>query len=172
MLGKPGARARTTHTLSAVCGPDTLPFDPRSASGNDRRARHEQGVVWLYCCRLEVLMRPFGALVLLVGISLSGSSIAQRAAPTATTTKAVEAARAFLATLDQSQRAQANPPFNTTTRVVWSNLPTGITMQVGATERNGVKLGAMTPAQEKAAWALLGAVLSPDGLGKVMQDRS
>jgi hypothetical protein len=114
-------------------------------------------------------MRPFVALVLLVGVSLSGTSIAQRSAPAATTARAVEAARAFLATLDPTQRAKANPPFNTTTRVVWSNLPTGITLQSGATERNGVKLGVMTPAQEKAALALLGAVLSADGLRKMMQ---
>ena len=41
-------------------------------------------------------------------------------------------------------------------------------MQVGATERNGLKLGDMTPAQEKAALALVAAVLSRDGFQKVM----
>ena len=41
-------------------------------------------------------------------------------------------------------------------------------MQVGATERNGLKLGAMTPAQETAALALLAAALSRDGYQKVM----
>ena len=41
-------------------------------------------------------------------------------------------------------------------------------MQVGATERNGLKLGDMTPAQEKAALALLAATLSREGLQKTM----
>jgi hypothetical protein len=124
-----------------------------------------EAALWLYC-RWEDSMRGFVALVLLIGSTLSGSSIAQRSAPAA---KAVEAARAFLGTLGPGERAKANPPFNTTTRVVWSNLPTGVTLQSGASERNGVKLGAMTPMQEKAALALVAVVLSPDGLRKVMQ---
>jgi hypothetical protein len=41
-------------------------------------------------------------------------------------------------------------------------------MQVGARERNGVKFGDMTPAQEKAALAVLSAVLSSEGFQKVM----
>jgi hypothetical protein len=41
-------------------------------------------------------------------------------------------------------------------------------MQVGAKERNGVRLGDMTPAQEKAALALLAATLSQDGFQKAM----
>ena len=84
------------------------------------------------------------------------------------TSRAVAAAEAFLGTLDQAQRAKANIDLNEKTRIVWSNLPTGIAMQVGATERNGVKLGDMTPAQEKAALALVAATLSRDGFQKVM----
>ena len=75
---------------------------------------------------------------------------------------------AFLATLDAGQRAKANIELNAKTRTIWSNLPTGITMQVGATERNGLKLGDMTPAQEKAALALVAATLSRDGFQKAM----
>jgi len=41
-------------------------------------------------------------------------------------------------------------------------------MQTGATERNGLKLGDMTPAQEKAGLALVAAVLSPSGFQKAM----
>ena len=41
-------------------------------------------------------------------------------------------------------------------------------MQVGATERNGLKLADMTPAQEKAALALVAATLSRDGFQKAM----
>ena len=85
-----------------------------------------------------------------------------------TTTRAVAAAEAFLATLDEAQRRKANLDFNEKTRTVWSNLPSGIAMQVGATERNGLKLGAMTPAQEKAALALVATALSPEGFTKAM----
>jgi hypothetical protein len=80
----------------------------------------------------------------------------------------VAAAEAFLATLDQGQRLKANMDLNVNTRTVWSNLPTGIVMQVGATQRNGLKLGDMTPAQEKAALALVAATLSRDGFQKAM----
>ena len=82
--------------------------------------------------------------------------------------QAVKAAEAFLSTLDQSQRAKANPELNDKTRTIWSNLPTGIAMQVGATERNGVKLGDMSPPQEKAALGLLSATLSAEGFQKAM----
>jgi hypothetical protein len=80
----------------------------------------------------------------------------------------VAAAETFLATLDAQQRAKANPPLNASTRTVWSNLPTGIAMQVGAKERNGLKLAALTPPQEKAALALVAATLSREGYDKVM----
>jgi hypothetical protein len=88
--------------------------------------------------------------------------------PSDATARAVTAAEAFLATLNPAKRAKANIDLNAKTRVVWSNLPTGIAMQVGATERNGLKLGDMTPVQEKAALALLAATLSREGLQKTM----
>jgi hypothetical protein len=109
--------------------------------------------------------------LLLAGFTASGvttSPAAQRAAAPATASKAVDAANAFLATLDAAQRAKAALPLNATTRTVWSNLPTGVRMQTGATERNGLKLGALTPAQETAALALVAAALSRDGYQKVM----
>jgi hypothetical protein len=110
---------------------------------------------------LVVVLVAFGA----VGVSAAF----QRAAPSAgVTARAVAAADSFLQTLDDSQRRKANLDFNEQTRVVWSNLPTGIKMQVGAMERNGLKLGAMTPAQEKAALALVAATLSTDGYRKAM----
>lgn len=108
-------------------------------------------------------------LAVLLGFGAIGVSALQRTTPSAgTTARAVAAADAFLATLDEGQRRKANLDFNEKTRTVWSNLPSGITMQVGATERNGLKLGAMTPAQEKAALALVAATLSPDGFRKAM----
>ena len=86
----------------------------------------------------------------------------------AVTARVVTAANSFLAALDASKRAKANIDLNAKTRTIWSNLPTGTTMQVGARDRNGLKLGDMTPAEEKAALALLAATLSADGLTKVM----
>ena len=80
----------------------------------------------------------------------------------------VKAAEVFLATLDSGQRAKAVLDLNAKTRTVWSNLPTGVTLQVGATERNGLKIGDMTPAQEKAALALLATALSREGYEKAM----
>ena len=98
-----------------------------------------------------------------------GATAFQRATPADMTARAMAAAETFLATLDSAQRAKANLAFNESTRTVWSNLPTGIAMQVGATERNGVKLGMLTPAQEKAALAMVASVLSRDGFQKAMQ---
>ena len=110
----------------------------------------------------------FAAILVLVGgIALSpgqpGASRSELA-----TARAVAAAQAYLNTLDAAQRAKANPDLNEKTRIVWSNLPTGMAMQVGATERNGIKLGDMKPPQEKAALALLASVLSRDGYQKAM----
>jgi Protein of unknown function (DUF3500) len=112
-------------------------------------------------------VRVFIALVLLcVGAAVSS----QQTGPSIDSTKrAVAAAEAFLATLTAPQRVKANLDLNEKTRTVWSNLPTGVAMQVGATERNGLKLGDMNPAQEKAALALVAATLSRDGYQKTMQ---
>jgi hypothetical protein len=108
-------------------------------------------------------------LVALLPLSVLAVRPVQRATTAVdATTRAVAAAEAFLATLDAPGRLKANVELTDRTRVVWSNLPTGIAMQVGAKERNGVKLGSLTPGQEKAALALLAAVLSADGLEKVM----
>ena len=118
-----------------------------------------------------MLLRPSKILaaVLVASGAIGVSAALQRAPATPdTTARAVAAADAFLATLDATQRSKANLDFNEQTRVVWSNLPSGIAMQVGAKERNGVKLGAMTPAQQKAALALVAATLSADGFRKAM----
>ena len=108
-------------------------------------------------------------LAVLVAFGTVGVARLQRTAPsTDATARAVAAAEAFLATLDPGQRLKANLELNEKTRTVWSNLPTGTTMQVGATERNGLKLGDMKPEQEKAALALVAATLSRDGFQKAM----
>jgi hypothetical protein len=109
------------------------------------------------------------AVLLLVALTTSGTSTAPRAAQAAAAdVRAVEAAKAFLDVLDERQRAKVVLSLNNTTRTVWSNLPTGVTLQSGAAERNGVKLGDMTPRQQEAALALVAATLSPTGFQKVM----
>jgi len=110
-----------------------------------------------------------GAGLMFLGISALAPTTEQRPpAGGGATVKGVAAATAFLDTLDPSRRAKATLPLNKTTRTVWSNLPTGVTMQVGATERNGLKLGDMTPSQQQAALALVAAVLSRAGYQKVL----
>lgn len=95
-------------------------------------------------------------------------------ADTTSTAKAVAAANAFLATLDAQQRVRARLELRPDVRNRWSNLPTGIVMQVdqgragGPFERNGVKLGALSGAQQDAALALVAATLSPSGYQKVL----
>jgi hypothetical protein len=114
--------------------------------------------------------RPVKVLIALLVVSGAAVVSTQQTGPAADTTRrAVTAADAFLATLTPAQRTKANIDLNEKTRTVWSNLPSGTTMQTGATERNGLKLGDMTPAQEKAALALVATVLSADGYRKAMQ---
>jgi hypothetical protein len=109
--------------------------------------------------------RKMVPVLVVLGLSALSASTAQRSpAPASATTRAVAAAKAFLGTLDDARRAKANIELNAKTRTVWSNLPTGTTLQSGATERNGLKIGDMTPAQEKAALALLASTLSRIGL--------
>jgi hypothetical protein len=110
---------------------------------------------------------PIATLLILITLAAHGRSSAQRAGA-ADTTRAVAAANAFLVTLDDTGRAKAALPLNEKTRTVWSNLPTGIALQMGATERNGIKLGDMRPAQHKAALDLIAATLSRDGFEKIM----
>src|SRR5262245_28097657 len=100
----------------------------------------------------------------------AGAPRAAATAPSASqaTMKAVSAAKAFLATLDERQRAKVSLELNRKTRSNWSNLPTGTVFQNGATERNGLKLGEMTAAQQNAALALVAATLSPGGFQKVI----
>jgi hypothetical protein len=98
----------------------------------------------------------------------------QPTTPPAATTAAVSAADAFLSTLSGDLRAKAQLELRPEVRRRWSNLPTGVMMQVdqgragGPFERNGVKLGALNRSQQDAALALLAATLSPSGYQKVI----
>lgn len=80
----------------------------------------------------------------------------------AQTQKVVARANAFLATLSPAQRKAAQFAWtDAAQRKLWSNFPTGIV------QRKGVKWGELSAAQRSALTALLGAVLSPEGLNMV-----
>jgi hypothetical protein len=79
----------------------------------------------------------------------------------AVTTRVVAAANAFLAMLDDAERARCTFRFNSSQRTGWSNLPTGIF------QRNGLRFGDMTSHQRQAALAIVAAALSRDGYQKV-----
>jgi hypothetical protein len=109
----------------------------------------------------------------LVAIAITAVTLAARndrqAGSDAAGKRILAATQAFLETLTPAQRSKAVVDLNAKTRTIWSNLPTGIAMQVGAKERNGLKIGEMSPPQEKAALALLAAALSREGYDKVTQ---
>jgi hypothetical protein len=116
-----------------------------------------------------------GVLLLLLLVWVAAGSLRRYAPEEALATSAipatvrtVNAANAFLATLDDRQRARVRLELTEKSRSNWSNLPTGTTLQSGATERNGLKLGDMTAAQQEAALALVAAPLSRSGYQKVM----
>jgi hypothetical protein len=90
--------------------------------------------------------------------------LAAAAAQQSTTASIVQAANAFLATLDAQQRQHVLYAFaDNQQRVRWSNLP------IIAVPRGGISLKEMTPAQRSAAMALVAAALSPRGFEKVQQ---
>jgi hypothetical protein len=92
----------------------------------------------------------------------AGSPSLAAPAPNGTVTaKVVEAANAFLATLSTAEHAKCTFGFNSTQRTGWSNFPTGIF------QRDGLRLGDMTPQQHQAALALVAAALSREGYQKV-----
>jgi hypothetical protein len=105
--------------------------------------------------RLSLLL-PIGVLV--------ATGFMQRAAPppaSGVTPKVIGAAKAFLATLDDGQRAKVTFDFNSPQKTTgWSNLPTGIF------ERHGLRLGDLTSTQREAALATVSAALSRSGVSK------
>jgi hypothetical protein len=80
------------------------------------------------------------------------------------TEAAADAAKKFLATLDDAQRGKGVFDFkDEAQRQRWSNLPPGIF------QRAGLRMGDLTAPQRDAAMAVLAAVLSPQGYEKVVQ---
>jgi hypothetical protein len=72
------------------------------------------------------------------------------------------AVSAFVNTLTPAQMSTViYPAGDTTQRARWSNFPTGIY------QRNGLKIGSMTAAQTNALYAMLAAVLGPEGYQKI-----
>jgi Protein of unknown function (DUF3500) len=82
--------------------------------------------------------------------------------PAAPTPRAVEAANAFLDSLDAKQREKAAYEFGSDKKPNWSNLP------VTFVPRNGVKLGDLTKEQRDKAMSVVAAVLSKEGYQKVI----
>jgi hypothetical protein len=70
----------------------------------------------------------------------------------------VQAARAFLTSLDPAQRAKAGLPFNSETRLDWHYVPR---------PRPGVSIKEMTPDERRAALGLLRSGISEKGFTKV-----
>src|SRR5580693_6692526 len=96
--------------------------------------------------------------VVLICLS-AGAAVAQTA-----TARIVNAANAFLSTLDEKQRQSVVFAFDDEQqRKRWSNLPTGMV------PRGGISLKEMTPAQRSAAMALVSSALSQRGFEKVQQ---
>lgn len=88
---------------------------------------------------------------------------------TATVTDVVNAANAFIATLSTAQQATLLQAFNSTTVTKWSNLP------VNSTNRIGLRLDALTAAQQTAALAVVQAAtgtVTGDGFNEVQQLRA
>jgi len=98
------------------------------------------------------MRRTFPLLVVLVGAAAIGVAQSQRQP-----VPMHAAAKAFLASLDASQRAKAAFAFDSEERFNWHFVPR---------ERKGMPLKEMTPAQQKAALDLLRAGLSEQGYTK------
>jgi len=103
-------------------------------------------------------MRLWSGKLVLIGFAI-GSAVAQTA-----TTRIVSAGNAFLATLDEKQRASVLFAFDDAKqRVRWSNLPTRMV------PRAGLSMGDLNATQRAAALALVSSALSPRGIEKVEQ---
>jgi len=86
-----------------------------------------------------------------------GPSMIASAQPRAPQSAMVEAARAFLGTLDPTEKSQATFPFNSEERFRWFYTPVS---------RKGISLREMTNAQQQAALNLLHVGLSAKGYNK------
>ena len=100
----------------------------------------------------------------LAAAGAAGLAVGTRPARAAPTTGAPveEAARAFLASLSPAERARASFPFASAERTRWHwTIPSSV-------PRNGLPLGAISPAQRQLALALLRTSTSPAGYRKAL----
>ena len=111
-------------------------------------------------------------LLLVVGMTASVFDAAQQGAkapsgtaanPADATARIVTAARALVSALDEGGRTKLQFPFEGPQKTKWSNLPTGIY------QRQGLRVGDLTPPQRAAVTTLLQASLSADGYRKVVE---
>jgi uncharacterized protein DUF3500 len=100
---------------------------------------------------------------LLVAAMFAQRGAAPSNTPADTTTRIVSAAQAVLKTLDDAGRAKVQFPTDSAQKAHWSNLP-GPMFQ-----RNGLRLGDLTPPQRKAVMDLLSVALSRNGYQKVLE---
>src|SRR2546421_9217718 len=103
-----------------------------------------------------------------VFITIAATAVAQRgatssAAPAAATARIVASAQALLTALDDAGRAKVQFPFEGPQKTRWSNLP-GPMFQ-----REGLRLGDLTPAQRASVMSVVSAALSRDGYRKVTE---
>jgi Protein of unknown function (DUF3500) len=113
---------------------------------------------------MKLLRTPLIWLALVVPVAAFSMQRAP-AQPTASVTatpRVLNAANAFLATLNDAQRTAGTFAFNGPQRTGWSNLPSPIF------QRKGLRLGDLTPAQRAAALGLVSAALSREGYQKVL----
>jgi hypothetical protein len=103
-------------------------------------------------------------------VAVTATGLAQRGrmspatptgAPADATARIVAAAQAVLAALDDAGRAKVQFPFEGPQKTRWSNLPSGIF------QREGLRVGDLTPAQRTSVNTLISTALSRDGYRKV-----
>jgi hypothetical protein len=121
---------------------------------------------------MRTIARTTAILFLGLALAVAVSRAAQRGASAAAspsvsaadaTARIVAAAQALLTTLDDAGRAKTQFPFEGRQKTRWSNLPSGIF------ERQGLRMGDLTPTQRAAATGLLQVALSADGYRKVTE---
>ena len=104
-----------------------------------------------------------------VFVAVATVVLAQRAGSSSTTTsgeattRIVASAQAVLKTLDDAGRAKVQFPFEGPQKTRWSNLPSPMF------QREGLRLGELTPPQRAAVMNLVSAALSPSGYRKVTE---
>jgi hypothetical protein len=113
---------------------------------------------------MNLPMQKTSLLTLTLSLWFVAPALAQPAQAETTSSQVAAAGKQFLAALDESQRGKVVFDFkDQAQRQRWSNFPTGIF------QREGLRMGDLTPAQREAALAVLAAALSPQGYDKVLQ---